>query len=119
MIIDEKHKSVPENVLRLARKASDHGISFSQTRSCLFVTRKFNKEKNIDGWFIVDSLNRGIYNSIYFSVIEKKFYMFSLADFLLYEYSDKSFVSLHAAQFFMPGITKNLVKSNPSKRNFI
>lgn len=119
MIFDKNHKTVPGRVLFLAKKASDHGISFSQTRRCLFVSRKSDKEKNINGWFISDSLSRGIYHSIYYSIEDETFYMFSLKDMLFYEYIEESFVDLHASQFFMPEITIALVEKYPSERNFI
>lgn len=119
MIVDEKSISkfgeVPKAVLDLAIKADNHGKSFSQWTSSLCVL--YNPK--LLGWMIIDNINRGIHNSIFYCTSNKKFYMYSVKDLLLYEYKDQNCSHLHAMQYFLMGITKNLIDEKPSERNLI
>ena len=122
MIIDKKSISkfgdVPKAVLDLAKKADSHGKYFSQWTSALYVYYKESKNKSLEGWMIIDNQNRRIYNSIFYSTFNNKFYMQDINDLLLYEYKDENCSKLHASQFFLMGITDNLINNTPSKRNF-
>ena len=119
MIVDEKSISkfgeIPKVVLDLAHKADAHGKSFSQWTSSLCVI--YNPK--LSGWMIIDNINRGIYDSIFYCTSNKKFYMRNVKDFLLYEYKDESYSKIHAMQYFLMGITENLVYKKPSERNLI
>jgi hypothetical protein len=124
MTIDEysiaKFGVVPKCVIELAKKAHEHGINFSQTRSCLYIFYKEStKIKSREGWIFVDSFKRSLYNSIFYCARSSEFYMESSKDFLLYDYITKDGVLKHASQFFMPEVTCALVNLQPSKRNYI
>ena len=119
MIIDEKSVfmfgNVPESVLYHAKIADTHGKSFSQWNSSLYVY--YNTE--LSGWIIVDNLNRGIYNSIFYCTNSKTFFMYNTKNLLLHEYKTQDCSRLHAMQYFLAGITENLINEKPSERNLV
>ena len=121
MIIDQysidKFGEVPKVVLDLAKKADIHGRSFSQWTSSLYLFYKESENKSLNGWMIIDNLNRGIYNSILYCADDKKFYMHNTKDSMIYEYRNQDCCLLHASQYFLMGITDKLINKNPSERN--
>jgi hypothetical protein len=107
----EKFGPVPEDVISLANKAEQHGKLFSQWHDVIYLFYRETNNESLDGWMIIDNQSRGIHNSIFYSTKDKKFFMQSVNDSLIYEYKDTKNSILHANQFFMHGITKSLVKS--------
>ena len=122
MIVDKKSINkfgdVPPEVMVLAKKADYHGKLFSQWISSLYVYYRESSIKNLEGWMIIDSLNRSIYNGLFYDPKNKEFFAHSPKDSLLYEYKNKQNIDEHARQFFMPGVAASLIHKHPSKRNY-
>lgn len=104
----EKFGEVPKFVLDLAEKADYHGRLFSQDTSCLFVYYNEAPIKELSGWMLVDNYSRKIYDSILITNNERVFAV-SCKDKSVCSYKKHDDVFVHADNFFMMGITDNLI----------
>ena len=123
MIIDNnsilKYGPLPNEVIKVAKAADDHGRKFSQHNSTLYIFYKEPDSILNGGWIICDNVRRNIHNSIFYSTKENKFYVKSVKDSLLYDYLKEENYIKHSNQFFMHNITDDLISKIPSKKNFI
>jgi hypothetical protein len=112
MIIEDKSVenfgAVPPFVLGLAEKADYHGKLFSQDTSCLFVYYNESSTKELSGWMLVDNYNRKVYDGILVTSDDDVFAVCCI-DKSVYKYKNSSNVFVHADNFFMMGVTDNLI----------
>jgi hypothetical protein len=104
----EKFGDVPKFVLDLAEKADYHGSLFSQDLYSLFVYYNEDSREVLSGWMLVDNYSRKIYDSILI-VNNERVFAVSCKDKSVYSYKRYDDVFIHANNFFMMGITDNLV----------
>lgn len=104
----EKFGDVPKFVLDLAEKADYHGKLFSQDLYSLFVYYNEDSREELSGWMLVDNYSRKIYDSILITNNERVFAV-SCKDKSVCSYKKHDDVFVHAGNFFMMGITDNLI----------
>jgi hypothetical protein len=100
----ERRGSLPKKVKDLAEYALMHGKSFSQGKDCIYV--RFIEE--LESWSISDNYCRPAYKSILYNVKENRFIAYSTKSSKKAQYNKNITPTLHAKQFFMPGIVDSL-----------